>query len=338
MATIEDMPVQKDEQTRLLESLRAKNLAPLWTVMDALVSQFPAPKSTPTVWEYDEIRPDLIKAGQVVDEEEAERRVLMLVNPSMKAPYTTDTLYAGLQLVNPGETAPAHKHVAFALRYIIEGKRGFTAVEGEKMYMEKGDMILTPSWNWHDHGHEGEGPMIWLDGLDLPLFQALPTNFAEQYHEKRYPSKPKSGHALTVLKKQIRVVDSNKSLRFPWAPVKAALDAAPSPHAMYHYKKPDGSEVSYTLNAQAERITAGSSSPVRRDTCSYVFHCASGQGSTRILTASGTETCLEWKANDTFAIPAWSRITHTVTGTENAYLFAFSDKPLLQSLGMYRRE
>lgn len=105
------------------------------------------------------------------------------------APYTTDTLYAGLQLINPGETAPAHRHVPFALRYIIEGQRGFTAVEGQKIYMSKGDLILTPSWTWHDHGHEGDGPMIWLDGLDLPLFQAFPANFSEQYRDKRYPSK-----------------------------------------------------------------------------------------------------------------------------------------------------
>jgi gentisate 1,2-dioxygenase len=105
-----------------------------------------------------------------------------------EAPYTTDTLYAGLQLVNPGETAPAHRHVAFALRYIIEGSRGFTAVDGQKVYMEKGDMVLTPSWTFHDHGHEGQGPMIWLDGLDLPLFQGMPVNFAQPYHEKRFPS------------------------------------------------------------------------------------------------------------------------------------------------------
>lgn len=105
-----------------------------------------------------------------------------------EAPYTTDTLYAGLQVINPGETAPAHKHSAFALRYIIEGSRGFTSVDGQKMYMEKGDMILTPSWTFHDHGHEGEGPMIWLDGLDLPLFQSIPVNFAQPYHQKRFPA------------------------------------------------------------------------------------------------------------------------------------------------------
>lgn len=106
----------------------------------------------------------------------------------IEAPCTTDTLYAGLQLINPGEVAPAHRHRAFALRFIIEGERGFTAVEGEKVYMERGDVILTPSWTWHDHGHEGDKPMIWLDGLDLPIFQYIPVNFAEHYADPRYPS------------------------------------------------------------------------------------------------------------------------------------------------------
>lgn len=81
------------------------------------------------------------------------------------APCTTDTLYAGLQLINPGETAPAHRHRAFALRFIIEGNKGFTAVEGEKIYMNKGDVILTPPWTWHDHGHEGTKIFLILNNI-----------------------------------------------------------------------------------------------------------------------------------------------------------------------------
>lgn len=164
----------------------------------------PKPKAVPHVWKYDQLRPQLLEAGRLILSEQAERRVLMLTNPALgkstassvhnrsdtdeDGVYTSDTLYGGLQLINPGETAPAHRHLAFALRFIIEGSKGFTAVSGEKIIMEQGDVILTPSWKWHDHGHEGEGPMIWLDGLDLPLFQAFPVNFAQNYAESRYPS------------------------------------------------------------------------------------------------------------------------------------------------------
>lgn len=65
------------------------------------------------------------------------------------APSTTDTLYAGLQLVMPGETAAAHRHTAFACRFIIEGNGGFTAIQGKRIKMHRGDFILTPTWKYH---------------------------------------------------------------------------------------------------------------------------------------------------------------------------------------------
>ena len=128
------------------------------------------------------------------------------------APYTTDTLYAGLQLVMPNEIAPAHRHTAFAMRFIIEGMGGFTAVHGRRIQMQRGDVILTPTWNYHDHGKDGSGPMIWLDGLDLPNFRHFPVHFVEHFSESRYPAED---------------VDSNMSpIVFPWEVMKAALDAA----------------------------------------------------------------------------------------------------------------
>ncbi len=105
----------------------------------------------------------------------------------LEAPHTTDTIYGGLQLVNPGETAPAHRHIAYACRFIIEGN-GFTAVEGKKLPLTRGDVVVTPSWHWHDHGNESDSPVIWLDALNLPLFTFARVNFAEGYGEKRYPS------------------------------------------------------------------------------------------------------------------------------------------------------
>lgn len=148
----------KSETAQYLATLPARNVGPLWTAMEAMVPPRPMPKATVATWVYDEIRPLLLEAGRLVGAKEAERRVLMLNNPTMKAPHTTDTIYAGLQLILPGETAPAHRHTAFALRFIIEGEKGFTAVGGKKVTMNRGDVILTPSWDWHDHGHEGRHP------------------------------------------------------------------------------------------------------------------------------------------------------------------------------------
>lgn len=153
--SLDKSEVLNNEASSYIKTLPSKNVEPLWTVMNAMVPPLPNPKASITSWKYNEIRPLLLEAGRLVSDKEAERRVLMLVNPTMKAPYTTDTIYAGLQLINPGETAPAHRHTAFALRFIIEGERGFTAVGGKKVVMRRGDVILTPSWEWHDHGHEG---------------------------------------------------------------------------------------------------------------------------------------------------------------------------------------
>ncbi|KAI1040003.1 hypothetical protein LB505_006063 [Fusarium chuoi] len=42
----------------------------------------PNPQTIPYVWSYDKIKPYLLKAGQLITEKQAERRVLMLGNPA----------------------------------------------------------------------------------------------------------------------------------------------------------------------------------------------------------------------------------------------------------------
>lgn len=309
-------------------SMSTANVSPLWTVLDKMVPPRPNPKAVVTSWPYDAIRPLLMESGKLISAEDAERRVLMLNNPTLGAPYTTDTLYAGLQLILPGETAPAHRHVAFALRFIVEGSRGFTAVEGQKLIMERGDVILTPSWHWHDHGSEGDGPMVWLDGLDLPVFRFLPVNFAENYAESRYPSVPAG--------------DSN--LKIPWSKVAAVLDVDKDRqvHARYDYNLgADGKHLSKTVSAQAERIAPGAMTKPLRETVSLIYHVYEGEGYTTLITtgSDGKEQRVQWKARDTFAVPAWSIVAHTCTSQDShAYLFAINDRPMIEGLGMYRKE
>lgn len=128
----------------------------------------------------------------------------------------------------PNETAPAHRHTAFAMRYIIEGNGGFTAVHGRRIRMQKGDVILTPTWNYHDHGKDGSGPMIWLDGLDLPTFRHFPVHFVEHFSEPRYPAED--------------VDTSSSPIVFPWNRMKARLDETEGNWATQRYLKDDGRE------------------------------------------------------------------------------------------------
>jgi gentisate 1,2-dioxygenase len=314
------MPIEVERAAaeQLETHLSELGTLPLWKQMTRLNPPAPAPKAIPHIWRYDKIRPFLLRAGEVVTEDQAERRVLMLINPAMDAPCTTDTLYAGLQLVMPNETARAHRHTAFAMRFIIEGEGGFTAVNGNRIQMTRGDVIVTPTWNWHDHGKDGSGPMIWLDGLDLPQFQHYPVHFVEHYAEPRYPAVD---------------VDTQKSpLVFPWIRMKADLDSEGGSWVHKPYLHEDGSEVSKIIGGSAERLDANALSPRRRETSSAVYHIISGSGYSLL-----GDDKIEWKAGDTFCLPSWIPYQHFASD-ETVYLYRFDDKPMLRALGFYRDE
>ncbi|KAJ5787280.1 Cupin 2 conserved barrel [Penicillium paradoxum] len=308
-----------DTEEQLLADLEASKTLPLWKQMARLNPAAPNPTTIPNVWKYSAIRPNLERAGKLVPAEQAERRVLMLTNPARDAPFTTDTLYAGLQLVMRNETARAHRHTAFAMRFIIEGQGGFTAVHGRRIKMQRGDVILTPTWNYHDHGKDGSGPMVWLDGLDLPNFRHFPVHFVEHFDKPRYPAED---------------VDSTTSpLVFPWVTMKEKLDGVAGDWVSKRYLKDDGYEVSRVLGGCAERISAAKASPSRRETTSAVYHVITGKGRSTI-----GDKEYSWEQGDTFCIPAWYKYQHFADAEESVYLYRFDDKPMIDALGFYRSE
>ncbi|KAI5919536.1 RmlC-like cupin [Camillea tinctor] len=318
MAVQTNNQIQTNNSDDLLTALQSCHTLPLWTQMTRLNPPLPNPKCRPHIWEFDKIRPHLLKAGEEITEKQAERRVLMLVNPERDAPYTTDTIYAGLQLVMPNETAPAHRHTAFAMRFIIEGQGGFTAVHGRRIRMQRGDVILTPTWNWHDHGKDGSGPMIWLDGLDLPNFMHFPVHFVEHFKDPRYPA--------------VDVESEDSPIVFPWATMKKELDSGSGDYVVRPYLKSDGSQVSKILGGSAARLNPGFTSPEVQETASSVYHVVEGSGHSTI-----GDQKIVWKRGDTFCIPAWYAYKHIAdAGPEPVYLYRFDDKPMLKALGFFR--
>ena len=141
----------------------------------------------PYVWHWRDLRPQAMRAAQLVGTEQAERRVLRLHNPELAGSSASNTLVANIQIVMPGEIARAHRHSPSALRLIIEGKGGYTVVNGARIPMSPGDLVLTPKWTWHDHANDTDAPMIWLDGLDTPLVRMLEAGFYEQYDGEAQP-------------------------------------------------------------------------------------------------------------------------------------------------------
>ncbi|MGH7154914.1 MAG: cupin domain-containing protein, partial [Acetobacteraceae bacterium] len=169
------------ERQAFYDRIAPQSLAPLWERLHTLVTRAPVTPIQAAIWHYDaDVRPHLMQAGRLISAKEAERRVLILENPGMQAQACiTHSLFAGLQLILPGEVAPAHRHAQAALRFIIEGRGAYTAVEGERTLMQPGDFVLTPSWTWHDHGNDTDQPMVWLDGLDIPIVRLLDASFME---------------------------------------------------------------------------------------------------------------------------------------------------------------
>ena len=110
-------------------------MAPLWKVMKSVVTKEPVTRCQPHVWHYDDVKSLVMESGGLITAEEAKRRVLVLENPALHGESkATNTLFAGIQMILPGEVAPAHRHVSSAIRFVLDGEGAYTAVDGEKAY------------------------------------------------------------------------------------------------------------------------------------------------------------------------------------------------------------
>ena len=229
LGRLEDLPQD------YVEDLRELNLVPLWPSLRAMLPPGKSrPNTQPTFWSYQALRPLLMRAGELTPIEKAERRGLVLANPghgleNMKA---SAAMYLGMQLLLPGEQAPSHRHTPNAVRMIIEGDGAYTTVDGEKCAMTRGDLILTPTGLWHEHGHDGNDPVIWLDVLDLPLVYYLEASYvAEGKPQAIKSTNGDRAYANGGVVPTPMFARSNKAyplLRYPWAEVRDALLALAS--------------------------------------------------------------------------------------------------------------
>ena len=318
---------------------------PLWDRLHDLLSLEPVTAAAPYVWNYDQVRPHLLESGGLITAEEAERRVLILENPGMKGKSCiTETLFAGLQLILPGEVAPCHRHSPCALRFIIEGSGAYTAINGEKAYMEPGDLILTPSQVWHDHGNEGDQPVVWLDGLDLPLVSFMGPVFVDKYgdgnrHAGGRPARDNMARfGANMLPMGASFESANSPVfHYPYDKTRAALSALketgeldPCHGIKMEYINPaTGGPAMPTIAAYMQLLPGGFKTETYQSTAAWVYSAAEGEGRTIV----GGET-LEWGPRDVFVVPAWAPHHHEA-GAES-FLFSFSDRRLQEQLGLYR--
>ena len=320
------------------------DLAPLWRVLHGLVPVQPETPVQPAIWRFADTRPFLIEAAELIGTIEAERRVLMLENPALRGDSKiTRSLYAGLQILMPGEVAPVHRHTAAALRFVIEAKGGYTAVDGERTYMSPGDFIITPSWTWHDHGSDSDSPVIWMDGLDIHVVNLLDCGFREDHRDLPHALSRPSGASTSEAALNMLPVDFDRSrhtspiFNYPYARTREALDgvarfrepSAASGFRMRYVNPVNGDWAIPTIATWAQLLPAGFKTSPYRSTDGTVYVVVEGTGRSTIGGRS-----FEWGPRDIFVVPSWCEATHEATS--ETVLFGASDRVIQEKLGLWR--
>lgn len=336
LGTLDELP----EEYRA--AMTAAGVAPLWPMMrNVLPHGAPAPVSRPGYWAFEQLRPLLLRAGELTPVEKAERRVLVLSDPGrgVGAMQATSTIYLGMQLLLPGESAPAHRHTPSAVRVIVEGQGGYTVVDGERLPMEQGDLVLTPGGEWHDHGHDGAEPVIWLDVLDLPLFVYLEGSYAiegELQAQRNRPDASAVEYLSAGLAPSRRPGEGPRRypmMRYPWEGTEAALRQMAAyggdEVAELDYINPEtGGDILPALGFTAMMLKGGQvhAPPLRSSSCA--FHVVKGRGRTSV-----NGEVFDWGPKDTFTAPVFAEVTHEAT--EESFLIRTHDRPLQDKLGYY---
>ncbi|MCP4330687.1 MAG: gentisate 1,2-dioxygenase [Alphaproteobacteria bacterium] len=336
----------KAERQAYYDRIGADSLAPLWEVLHNLVPKEPPRTCAAHIWHYDKIRHFVLEAGDLITAEEAERRVLVLENPGLQGTnQVTPSLYAGLQLILPGEIAPSHRHTQSALRFVIEGDGAYTAVDGERTIMHEGDFVITPPWTWHDHGNESDRPMVWMDGLDVPLVNYLDAGFAEKYPEAVQPIGRPVGDAPARYGQGL-LPDGYQSgslcspiFNYRYDRTRAALETMrrtedwdPCHGLKMRYVNPvDGGWAMPTMGTSIQLLPKGFATTPYRSTDATVFSAVEGKG--RLAVGDVT---LEWGPRDVFVVPAWA--WNYFEADEDAVVFSFSNRPVQEKLGLFREQ
>src|SRR5215472_1718212 len=352
MALVEDTADSKHNlqaaRQAYYERISRYDMAPLWEKLRQLVGNEPRTQCAPAIWRFRDVKAMVMESAELISAREAERRVLVLENPALRGQSRiTQTLYAGLQLIMPGEVAPAHRHTASAIRFIVDGVGAYTSVEGERTYMSPGDFVLTANWAAHDHGNTTDQPMIWLDVLDLPTVNFFESMFAEHLDDESQVVRRQDGDSVAFFASGVLPDGDQVSAHGPAkrSPIVNYTYARTRPILERLYKAGEvdrrhGARVRYTnpvtgrwvmptMGAQLALLPAGFAGDSYRATDGTIFVCVEGEGATRI-----GDKEFAWSPGDVFVAPPWQRYAHIAA--RESVLFSISDRPAQESLGIWR--
>jgi gentisate 1,2-dioxygenase len=351
-----------DSRVHALHELMAKHsLAGHWQDRER------SPALVPHVWPWSVVRSCLAESGEVIKlghaEDAANRRTVQLINPALpNIKQTTRTLQMSIQLVNPGETAECHRHMAAALRFVIEGDgTAFTNVDGEKMVMEPNDLILTPHWCWHDHQNAGAKPVVWIDVLDVHLTKYLDAAVTQSYAA----AGDKGDNYLDGIAQRVLRDDGYCRQRYGIVRARAEADGRAVPYAykwrdtlaalqgmaaagerdphngiLLDYTNPvTGGPTMPTILCRVQMLAPGESTRAQWHTSSTIYHVIEGEGTTIVGASATGGEAYDWGTRDGFFVPSmkWHRFVNR-SKTAPALLFSVSDRPVLESLGLYKEQ
>jgi gentisate 1,2-dioxygenase len=362
MTTQANVPIAR---ASLKQDAKALHLVEFWEQRADVELLQPRNKARPFRWKWTDIEPRLRVAATTVPIEECERRALVFANPGLDGkPYITNTLFAAYSLYNPGERAPVHRHTPSASRFVLEGDGGFTVVQGEKLRMSRGDLVLTPTGTWHDHGNDGREAVIWVDVLNVPLVESLnATQFEFNYTEQDEQSN--SGTPIPKTLQSIHARDDHSQrlygtggilplfvshrrgptehsplFVYRWQQTRAALErlkdypGSPFDGIVFEYVDPTtGGPVMPTMSFRCQMLRPGEATRAHRKTASTVYCVLEGEGRTEVEGAM-----LEWKRNDVFTVPGWLWHEHKNASGQPAFLYSVTDEPTMRKLGLFREE
>ena len=354
---------QVDEQERALAAFYADadrlGLAPLWTQTAELMPVVPSPQAKPHVWRWHDLLPVLTNAGRLVPVGRGgERRAMALANPALRPlPYATPTLWAAIQYLGPGEVAPSHRHSQGAFRFVLEGGGAWTVVDGDPVAMRPGDLLLTPGMAWHEHHNPGTGPMVWLDGLDIPLVRELDAGFfepgADTIVDRATPARSRSerlwGHAglqpLAIGEQGEDVWPQpgrSPLVVYRWEDTDAALTAQAElaseadaarlgrGHVGVRFLNPaTGRDALPTMRLEVHRLLGGGTVPPARHAGSAVWQVVHGSG-----TVEMDGLAADLAMHDVVAVPSWARCAFSSDAGMD--LVVFSDAPVYEALHLDR--
>jgi gentisate 1,2-dioxygenase len=335
------------EIQELNDLLKPRWVSGLWNVDHAERPSDPKTRVKAHLWKWHEIHDSLLQARAKISvaRGSVERRVIRLVNPGIaETEMTSHTMLLSFQLIQPGEVAPAHRHTMAAIRFILQGNGAYTNVDGQKMIMEDGDLILTPQWAWHEHAHEGDLPMIWIDGLDVPFIQSLQAISFQPYRAGRLPVnegiEPQAYYGMTrPVRNQGQ--EGVPLLHYRWRDTYPSLQrlaaGAGNPYegvALEYINPVTNGPTLPTLSCWLQMLRSREQTKAHRHNSTSIYHVFRGSGTTTI---NGEP--FEWEKGDTFVVPLWTWHEHANrSSAEEAILFSMHDTPILRAFGLYREE